>query len=375
MSQAEDLLNTLTTSVDATRLADASTEPHIIIDESRAISVPDTLKRLAVQYDHDVETVTFDCPRYWDEHDMSEMAIYINYLRSDKETGVYRATDVTVDSENPSIMHFNWTISRNVTEVYGQIVFLVCIRKTDADGNERNHWNSELCKTCTVSEGLEVNGEELRELYPDIIDQWYSEVLGVIDEVNAVKQGLIDMRDSGELDGATFTPSVSIIGDLSWTNDRGRVNPPSVNVRGPDGISPVIQVTDIQGGHRITITDINGSQYVDVKDTILDTTEAAKKLINDLFVVSTVEPESGPVLWFETIVPDDYVYTEYENAALTQVKDSVSQLYSRVEELENNSGTGSGSGSSSDPNVEIDANSVGICNTFDGGVLEFTSGT
>lgn len=301
MSQAEDLLNTLTTSADVTRLADASTEPHIIIDENRVVIVPDVLKRLAVQYDHNVETVTFDCPRYWDEHDMSEMVIYINYLRSDKETGTYRATDVTVDSENPALMHFNWTISRNVTEVYGQIVFLVCIKKADADGNERNHWNSELCKTCTVSEGLEVNGEELRELYPDIIDQWYNEVLGVIDEVNTVKQGLIDMRDSGEFDGATFTPSVSSTGDLSWTNDRGRENPETVNVRGPGGVSPKITVTNIQGGHRITITDVNGTQHIDVKDTIIDPTEAAKELIDDLFIVSTVEPETGPVLWFETV--------------------------------------------------------------------------
>ena len=301
MSQAEDLLNTLTTSVDVTRLADASTEPHIIIDENRVVNVPDVLKRLAVQYDHDVETVTFDCPRYWDEHDMSEMAIYINYLRSDRETGTYRATDVTVDSENPALMHFNWTVSRNVTEAYGQIVFLVCIKKADADGNERNHWNSELCKTCTVSEGLEVNGEELRELYPDIIEQWYNEVLGVIDEVNTVKQDLINMRDSGELDGATFTPSLSSNGDLSWTNDRGRENPETVNVRGPNGISPVIQVTDIQGGHRVTITDVNGTQYVDIKDTIINTTEAVQKLIDNLFIVGPLEPETGPVLWFETI--------------------------------------------------------------------------
>ena len=297
MSQAEDLLNTLTASADVTRLADASTEPHIIIDENRVVNVPDVLKRLAVQYDHDVETVTFDCPRYWDEHDMSEMAIYINYLRPDEETGTYRATDVTVDSENPALMHFNWTISRNVTEVYGQIVFLVCIKKADADGNERNHWNSELCKTCTVSEGLEVNGEELRELYPDIIDQWYNEVLGVIDEVNAVKQGLIDMRDSGELDGATFTPSVSSTGDLSWTNDRGRENPVTVNVRGQ---SPTIEVTDIQGGHRVTITDVNGTRSFDVMDTIIDKTEAATQMLNNFLYIGSTEPTSTPVIWFNT---------------------------------------------------------------------------
>ena len=301
MSKAEELLSTLTTSAVATRLADASAEPHIIIDDDRVINVPEPLKRLGVQYDHDIETVTFDCPRYWDEHDMSEMHIYVNYLRSDNESGAYKAMNIVVDSDDPSIMHFDWTISRNVTEVYGQIAFLVCIKKADEDGNEKNHWNSELCKTCRISEGLEIDGEALKELYPDIIEQWYNEVLGVIDEVNTVKQDLISMRDSGELDGATFTPSVSSNGDLSWTNDRGRDNPATVNVRGPDGVSPKITVTDIQGGHRITITDANGTQYVDVKDTIINTTEAVQKLIDDLFVVGPVEPETGPVLWFETI--------------------------------------------------------------------------
>ena len=301
MSKAEELLSTLATSDAATRLADASTEPHIIIDDDRVINVPEPLKRLGVQHDHDIETVTFDCPRYWDEHDMSEMHIYVNYLRADNESGAYKATNIVVDSDDSSIMHFDWTISRNVTEVYGQIAFLVCIKKADKDGNEKNHWNSELCKTCHISEGLEIDGEALKELYPDIIEEWYNEVLGVIDEVNTVKQDLISMRDAGELDGATFIPSVSSNGDLSWTNDRGRDNPATVNVRGPNGVSPEITVTDIQGGHRITITDVNGTQHIDVKDTIINTTEAVQKLIDDLFVVGPVEPETGPVLWFETI--------------------------------------------------------------------------
>ena len=36
-------------------------------------------------------------------------------------------------------------------------------------------------------------------------------------------------------DGVTFTPSVSSDGVLSWTNDGARPNPPSVNLRGPAG--------------------------------------------------------------------------------------------------------------------------------------------
>lgn len=294
MSNAENLLNTLSS---AGQLATSFGEGHIVIDNKRTVTVPDKLKRLAVQYDHDIETVTFDCPRYWDGIDMSEMSIYINYLRSDTYTGIYKAQNIVVDSRNSTKMHFDWTISKNVSSVVGKLVFLVCIKKADESGNEVNHWNSELCKDCYVSEGLEVDGEELKELYPDIIDQWHNEVLGVIDEMNTFKQELIAMRDSGEFDGATFTPSVSETGDLSWTNDRGRENPETVNVRGQ---SPTIEVTDIHGGHRVTITDVNGTRSFDVMDTIIDKTEAATQMLNNFLYIGSIEPTSTPVIWFNT---------------------------------------------------------------------------
>lgn len=36
-------------------------------------------------------------------------------------------------------------------------------------------------------------------------------------------------------DGATFTPSVDSNGNLSWSNDKGLTNPPTVNIKGPKG--------------------------------------------------------------------------------------------------------------------------------------------
>ena len=36
-------------------------------------------------------------------------------------------------------------------------------------------------------------------------------------------------------DGVTFTPSMSDDGDLSWTNDGGKENPQTVNLKGPKG--------------------------------------------------------------------------------------------------------------------------------------------
>ena len=168
MSRAEELLDTLSDEP-MPALADPANEPHIVIDKNRKVTVPEELKRIAVQYDHNIETVTFDCPRYWDGHDMSKMAIYINYRCPDKTMGSYLAQNVAVDESDESIMHFDWTISKNVTMADGNLMFLVCVKKANEDGEEVNHWNSELNKEMYISEGMEA--DEIFETYPDIITQ------------------------------------------------------------------------------------------------------------------------------------------------------------------------------------------------------------
>lgn len=170
MSQAEDLLNSLSENDISVYTVDPETEGRIVVGDDRFITVPEELKRIAVQHDHDIETVVFDCPRYWDEHDMSKMKIYINYMRKDGYKDCYWAQNVTVDTTDSNIMHFEWTISRNVTEVKGNLSFLVCIKTTDEEGNESNHWNSELCQDMYVSEGLECMESAVND-YPDIITQ------------------------------------------------------------------------------------------------------------------------------------------------------------------------------------------------------------
>lgn len=253
MSKADELLNSLSDEDISLQLVNPETEPHIVIGDDRIVSVPKELKRIAVQYDHDVETVTFDCPRYWDGLDMSKMNIYVNYMRKDRYVDSYKTTDIAVDTVNPNVMHFNWTISRNVSKVSGELKFLVCIKKSDDEGFEINHWNSELNNEMYISEGLEADPSTL-DPYPDIISQWEN-------EVNDIKKILLDARDAGEFDGATYTPSVDDEGNLSWTNDKGKVNPPTKNVK---GYSPSIAVKEITGGHQLVITDYTGSQTVDV---------------------------------------------------------------------------------------------------------------
>lgn len=48
------------------------------------------------------------------------------------------------------------------------------------------------------------------------------------------------------VNGVTFTPSVSAAGVISWTNDGGRVNPPSVNIKGDTGAAGAATYTYIK---------------------------------------------------------------------------------------------------------------------------------
>lgn len=205
-------------------------EPHIVIGRDRFITVPADLKRIAVQHDHNVETVTFDCPRYWDGIDMStnEFAIYINYMLADSSLGSYVAENVSVDIEDENIMHFTWTISENVTKAKGHLMFLVCIKKVedkevvvenvveDEEGNEiietetvietvtTNHWNSELNKDLYVSEGLETV-EAVSEMTPDFV----TKVLTTIDKFDRTVTGQL-ASDVVKLEGTVLEHTTQI---------------------------------------------------------------------------------------------------------------------------------------------------------------------
>lgn len=229
MSQADELLKGLTNEQIAlySGAGSGAEEPHIVICRDRKITIPEVLKRIAVEGDHDIETLTFDCPRMWDEHDLSKMILYINYRLPDGEVGSYIAENITpIDDDT---FTFTWTISRTVSQKKGNIAFLVCAKKTEVtqqhvfvtstsvlgytpngsptgditttgeevyyatedrhfycfvngvayfvseqqvDGEpiETAHWNTELCTDAYISEGLEAD-PIVEEDYPDIVNQ------------------------------------------------------------------------------------------------------------------------------------------------------------------------------------------------------------
>ena len=167
-------------------------DEHIVIGEDRIITVPEEVKKIAVQFDNYVERVTFDCHRYWDGLDLLDTKIYINYRCADKVTlGCFLAENVAVDETDENIIHFDWVITRELTQFRGNIDFLVCAKIADDDGNELNHWNSEINKDLYVAEGMEVT-EFIEQSYPDL----YTQLLQRMDENEAVTSDNVAATES-----------------------------------------------------------------------------------------------------------------------------------------------------------------------------------
>lgn len=89
MGKAEELLDSLDLNDANLYPISPEDEPHIVIGSNRVITVPNALKRIAVQYDHNVESVTFDCPRYTDGIDMSKNESLCS-ITSDQMAGLER---------------------------------------------------------------------------------------------------------------------------------------------------------------------------------------------------------------------------------------------------------------------------------------------
>lgn len=66
--------------------------------------------------------------------------------------------------------------------------------------------------------------------------------------------------------GATYTPTVSQEGVISWTNNGELPNPDPIDITGPQGFSPVANVVKENGVSTITITDSTGTTTAEVTD-------------------------------------------------------------------------------------------------------------
>lgn len=270
-------------------------EGHIVVGGDRFITVPSNLKRLGVQYDHNMETVTFDCPRYWDNRDMSQMAIYINYMLSNGYADRYPADNVRADED---VVHFDWTISRNVTQIAGTVSFLICVMKTDTEGNEERHWNSELCRDCYISAGMETE-ESPVDTYPDLVTQLLLRMASV-EQINVQANEMQELYDATVEVANTAEEVKNEALDASDYIKNSYANAIKENYSGQiirvDDVSPIQHtvVAHVGGKNRFNIADYSTEKDYSNGKTIY-AISAANLVIGKTYTVSS----TIPMQWFK----------------------------------------------------------------------------
>lgn len=140
-------------------------DPHFKINVTSRNITNESGKTTLVQYDHNSERFTFESPRYIDGHDLSLCnSVEIHYLNVEANTkkvksGVYTVDDLQVKDGDENTIVFSWVITRNATQLIGQLNFIVrfaCISETT--GAVEYAWHTTIHSGTMISTGI-YNGE------------------------------------------------------------------------------------------------------------------------------------------------------------------------------------------------------------------------
>lgn len=267
----------------------------------RAIKNASASKTMVMQFDHNSEVFTFEVPRYIKGHDMMLCnRVEVHYLNIDAVTkeereGVYLVEDLTVNADDENKLTCSWVISQNATGLVGSLNFLlrfICLTDDVID----YVWNTAIHSGIYVSKGI-YNSDIVAEQYIDTIKAWENRLEVVensiggsgisptikvtkitggnkieITDANGTKifnvmHGTNGTNGSDGKDGANGKDGYTPVKGIDYFDGEDGANGKD-GVNGADGVSPTLSVAEITGGHRVTITDVNGTQTFDVMDGV-----------------------------------------------------------------------------------------------------------
>lgn len=142
--------------------------------------------------------------------------------------------------------------------------------------NAAKPWFEELLEKIRQLEENGVTDEQIADALEEYLKEHPVGGVKPEDVEEAVRAALQEAKESGDFKGEPgndgedgFSPVVTVTAisgghRVSITDENGTKTFNVMN--GSDGVSPTIAVTTITGGHRVTITDVNGTQSFDVAD-------------------------------------------------------------------------------------------------------------
>ena len=102
--------------------------------------------------------------------------------------------------------------------------------------------------------------------------------------------------------GATYTPSVSEDGVLSWTNDRGLENPEAVNIKGQKGDAYILTDEDKKEVTETILKEVTNDELI---SSVTETREELERVKNE--VLETGEVSGSSVYLGDSAMADDWI--------------------------------------------------------------------
>lgn len=167
---------------DASLIVDG--DPHFIINPISREIVNNSKKTDLIQFDHNSERITFECPHFIEGHDMTFCnKVVIDYSVGESK-GVYEVNDLAVKENDSDTVVFTWLISSNVTTTLGKIKFALTFKCVLPDGTVTYKWGTKRNDTLQCLETEQGNAWVAYD-YPDILEQWKTKIFDARD--NSVK--------------------------------------------------------------------------------------------------------------------------------------------------------------------------------------------
>lgn len=305
----------------AVRHGVTDTDKHFLIDPVTRTIINESGKLVLIQYDHNSERFTFECPRHVDDHDMSLCnRIEIHYINTgtgnSRTTGVYEVRDLQVSPDDNNVVTCSWLISQNATQHVGKLNFVIRFACIAEDGTVEYAWNTGIYSDIAISKSI-YNGEEFIQDYVDVLETWKQDLYTLGLRISSVEQTVTSTEDNGlnvvtmtMVDGSTETfqirngstgTSVESIEKISGDGSAGSTDTYSINMsNGTKHTFPVYNGAD--GKDAVSISSIErtsgdgSSGTIDTYTiTMTDGSESTFPVYNgtDGRYISSVELTSG----------------------------------------------------------------------------------
>ncbi len=185
-------------------MVNPDTEPIFKVDlNKRTITIPKELQIIAVEGDHNAETIYFETDRYFDNYDLSDLVCVVQYINPENDEYLANCV-VNTYLENENKIRFGWTITQNVTGTPGKVTF--AIRFYKVENQEIVYSLNTQPATVTIADGLYLMAnEEFNTTATDI-----EASLGRLQSsANAIREGLEQLEKANNYVNINNKPKVN----------------------------------------------------------------------------------------------------------------------------------------------------------------------